>query len=322
MLNQLNMSGLDKIEVAVKRLQMFEPPEGYYLAFSGGKDSVVIKGLADLAGVKYDAHYNITTVDPPELVQFIKEYHPDVALEKARYKDGMQVTMWNLIVKKKIPPTRIARYCCEYLKEGSGVGRFVVTGVRYAESARRKNSRSGLEIEEGGKRRTLTDPDNPDNEEMVRLCPMKGNHILNPIIDWGDEDVWEFIHGGATEYAMNKISAEHLRRILNLPYWHCEDGYIKLCYCCLYDQGYKRLGCIGCPMSSHQAAELERYPKYKQAYLRAFARMIEARRTAGKDLDDAGNWETPEKVMEWWIKGRSVKDTERQTESRGHLDQL
>lgn len=58
MIGQLNINGMDKVETAIQRLQTFEPPEGYYLAFSGGKDSVVIKSLADMAGVKYDAHYN------------------------------------------------------------------------------------------------------------------------------------------------------------------------------------------------------------------------------------------------------------------------
>ncbi len=103
--------------MAIERIKIFEPQEGYYLAFSGGKDSVVIKALADMAKVKYDAHYNVTSVDPPELIYFIKEKHKDVIFEKPRYKDGRQITMWNLIPLKKMPPTRIVRYCCEYLKE-------------------------------------------------------------------------------------------------------------------------------------------------------------------------------------------------------------
>lgn len=82
MLGQLNFQGKDKVQTAIERLKVFEPEEGYYLAFSGGKDSVVVKALANMAGVKYDAHYNVTTVDPPELVQFIKEKHPDVILKK------------------------------------------------------------------------------------------------------------------------------------------------------------------------------------------------------------------------------------------------
>lgn len=103
MLNQLNMNGLNKVEVAIKRLQMFEPDEGYYLCFSGGKDSSVIEALADMAGVKYDAHYSLTSVDHPELVRFIKDKHPDVLFEVPRYKDGTRITMWNLIPRKKMP---------------------------------------------------------------------------------------------------------------------------------------------------------------------------------------------------------------------------
>lgn len=270
MIGQLNMKGLDKVETAVKRLQTFEPPEGYYLAFSGGKDSVVIKALADMAGVKYDAHYNLTSVDPPELVQFIKNVHPDVEVEKPRYKDGKQITMWNLIPKKQMPPTMIVRYCCEILKENGGVGRFVVTGVRWAESVRRAKSRSGLEIDVGKKRKNLEDPDNPENAKMARFCPTKGRHILNPIIDWEDSDVWEFIK----KY--------------------------KIPYCELYDQGYKRLGCIGCPMSSRRTEEFERYPKYKQNYLSAFGRMLDRREKSGKKDTQ---WKTAEDVMNWWIGG-------------------
>lgn len=137
MLGQLNMAGKDKVEVAIERIQTFEPPEGYFLAFSGGKDSVVIKALADMAGVKYDAHYQITSVDPPPLVQFIKQMHPDVVRDYPRYKDGTVATMWNLIPKKGMPPTRVIRYCCTVLKEAAGEGRFKMTGVRKAESYKR-----------------------------------------------------------------------------------------------------------------------------------------------------------------------------------------
>ena len=86
MIEQLNVYGKTKLEVAIQRLKTFEPSEGYYLAFSGGKDSVVIKALADMAGVKYDAHYNVTSVDPPELVRFIKEKYPDVE-QKYRFEE-------------------------------------------------------------------------------------------------------------------------------------------------------------------------------------------------------------------------------------------
>ena len=180
MIHQMNVFGNDKVQQAILRLKTFEPPEGYYLAFSGGKDSVVIKALADMAEVKYDAHYNITSVDPPELVHFIQKNYPDVVREKPRYSSGedkgQQVTMWNLIPKRKMPPTRMVRYCCKYLKEESGFGRFVITGVRKAESSKRAH-RGGVEVSDTKKgRHEMVDPDNPD-QEMIHNCMQKRKRI-------------------------------------------------------------------------------------------------------------------------------------------------
>lgn len=251
-IHQLNFNGDTLLEITLERIKAFEPKEGYFLAFSGGKDSVVIKALADMAGVKYDAHYQLTSVDPPELVQFVKS-HKDVIIDSNKYPDnyknpklaGKQITMWNLIPEKGMPPTRIARYCCEALKESAGHDRFVMTGVRKAESVKR-SLRGGLELaEKKSHRMTNYDPDNP-TPEMFYHCQTWTRKVLNPIIDWTTEEVWEFIH----EY--------------DIP------------YCKLYDEGFKRLGCIGCPMAGkHREYEFERYPKFKQAYIRAFQRMID-----------------------------------------------
>lgn len=141
-----------KITDAIGRLKAFEKPEGYHLAFSGGKDSCVIKALADMAKVKYRAVYRVTGIDPPELFQFIKQHHPDVELEYPRYDDGKRVTMWNLIAKKMMPPTRLARYCCQYLKESSGDGCMTITGVRWDESTNRKLNQGIVTVMTGGKR--------------------------------------------------------------------------------------------------------------------------------------------------------------------------
>ena len=148
---------MDKVEIAIKRLKTFEPPEGYYLCFSGGKDSQCIYHLAKMAGVKFDAHYAVTSCDPPELVRFIKRNYPGVIMEAQHYDDNKPehyypdgrpkpITMWSLIADHTLPPTRKVRYCCASLKETGGQGRVVVTGVRWAESANRKNNHDVVDI--------------------------------------------------------------------------------------------------------------------------------------------------------------------------------
>lgn len=296
----------EKVKTSIERLKAFEPKngEGYYLAFSGGKDSVVCKALLDMAGVKYDSTYQVTSVDPPELVQFIKEKHPDVKREVPRYKNEVDakgnpkpITMWNLIPKNMYPPTRVARYCCKELKEPSGDGRMTVTGVRWAESANRKNNQglvtiygktAGKEVGENDNF-TLTNRggvvlsnDNTDARRTVESCYKRHKTVVNPIIDWEDSDVWEFI------------------RAENVP------------YCGLYDEGFHRLGCIGCPMAQQHGREREfmRWPKYKEMYLRAFEKMLERRkernridpsrpvwRQGGADRADA----TAMDVFNWWM---------------------
>jgi phosphoadenosine phosphosulfate reductase len=260
----------DKVKKAVERLKTFEPENGYHLAFSGGKDSQCIYHLAKMAGVRFQAHYNHTTVDPPELIYFLRRQYPDVI---ATYPD---MSMWTLIVKKRFPMTRLCRYCCSVLKEKGGMGRTVVTGVRWAESVRRRNTRGLLEVNAYTKNKIVIQNDNNENRRLVENCITLGKHILNPIIDWSTEDVWEF------------LSVNHIP------------------YCSLYDSGYSRLGCIGCPMggTNGMMKDFARYPKYYDAYLRTFARMLDARTQAGLKTRFA----TPEDVMEWWIYGAQEPD--------------
>ena len=141
----------DKVEMSIKRIQAFCPPEGYYLAFSGGKDSQCVYHLCQMAGVKFDAHYNVTSVDPPELIRFIKKNYPDVKFERQHDRDGKPITMWSLIPEHGTPPTRMIRYCCEKLKETNGGGRFTLTGVRQSESANRKRNQGVITVPKAGK---------------------------------------------------------------------------------------------------------------------------------------------------------------------------
>ena len=167
MLDDLTLfGGVSKVSTAIARLQLHEPPEGYYVAFSGGKDSCVVLDLCKRAGVKFDAHYNLTTVDPPELVRFIKKYHPDIWETRTK----PEKSMWQLIEEKRFPPTRLFRYCCKVLKEEGGTGRTVVTGIRWQESSKRAK------------------------RQMSETCNKhKGKQFLHPIIDWTDKEVWEYI---------------------------------------------------------------------------------------------------------------------------------
>lgn len=254
----------DKVQIAIERLRAFEPSEGYYVAFSGGKDSQVVYHLCKEAGVKFDAHYNHTTVDPPEVIYFRRKYYPDVIV------DYHGTTMWKLIVRKGMPPTRVVRYCCDELKEGGGKGRIVVTGVRWEESSRRKHSRGLLELNNNTKAMVRLMNDNDDARRLFETCTIKSRHTLNPIIDWTAAEVWEYLNSR------------------NIP------------HCCLYDEGYSRIGCIGCPLAgpAQMKAEFARYPKYRDAYIRAFEKMIVKRRDNGKPYTQ---WKTGEEVMQWWL---------------------
>ena len=144
LIEQTLFGEVDKVKAAIELLQKHEPPEGYYLCFSGGKDSVVIYDLAIKSGVKFDAHHNITTVEPPQLMKFIRDFYPNVT------NDRPPLTMHALIVKKTIPPLRQMRYCCKYLKERGGQERFKITGIR-SEEAPRRAKRPQLDTSHDGK---------------------------------------------------------------------------------------------------------------------------------------------------------------------------
>lgn len=276
-----------KEQKAIDRLKAFEPPDGYYLAYSGGKDSDCIKILAQLAGVKFEAVHNLTTVDAPETVQYVKS-QADVRIDKARDAEGKQITMWNLIVKKLIPPTQLLRYCCSELKERGGKGRVVVTGVRWGESRKRKENAGTVKII--GKSKTtqklaeeigadyevnkqgglIMNDDNDESRRMVEQCYRTTKTIVNPIIDWTDDDVWEF-----------------------LRHYGCKSNP-------LYECGFKRIGCIGCPIAGRRRyIEFERYPVYKHNYIAAFDRMLKHREELGKPANKG--WETGLDVFRWWM---------------------
>lgn len=111
--------------------------------------------------------------------------------------------------------------------------------------------------------------DNDISRRMVEQCYRTHKTLVNPIVDWTDEQVW---------YFLQKIAQVEV--------------------CSLYSEGFKRLGCIGCPMASKtRSLEFQRWPKYKQLYLNAFNRMLIERDKRGKHTE----WKTPEEVFDWWL---------------------
>lgn len=292
-----------KIDRSICILRNFRPMnEPYYLCYSGGKDSDTIRLLADMAEVNYELHNNHTTVDAPDTVRYIREvmssygnvkYITDEdGLRTACYGDKGFIhfpkeTMWQLIERKGMPPTRIARYCCEYLKEGKGKGRLRVTGVRKAESVQRaKNGglvqikikpktnkklaeKLSVDYEETTKGGIVLNMDNDESRRMVEQCYRTSTTLVNPILDWTDEDVLSFLESK-----------------------NCKSNP-------LYEKGYKRIGCIGCPMAGKsRLKELEDFPQYYQMYLNAFGKMIEKHKA---NWTKVGSFTSPEAVMDRWL---------------------
>ncbi|TCL40008.1 phosphoadenosine phosphosulfate reductase [Anaerospora hongkongensis] len=252
--NTLWYGVVDKVQVAVDRLKQFEPEEGYWIAFSGGKDSMVILDLAKKAGVKYEAHYRIGGFDPPELVRFINQHYHDVI------KDYPKVSQW-LVMSKRGPANRRMRWCCDH-KESGGKGRLVVTGVRWEESARR------------GKRK------------MVEQCYRDNSkRLLNLIIDWTEQEVWQYIKQN------------------NLP------------YCSLYDEGFTRIGCVMCPLTSvaNRIKEAERWPAYARNYLKMCEMAFDRKKPLGHKMPE--EWKSGVDMYNWWVydDGRGEKIDPNQT---------
>lgn len=243
-LEQLRLdTGLNKFEVAISLLQAYEPPEGYYLAFSGGKDSVAIYDLAVKAGVKFDAHYCVSPIDPPQIYQFIKDYYPDVKW------DYHARGFWKLVDRKGLP-MRQSRWCCEIIKEAGGEGRVVIVGNRRAESPRRKSQECFVQLK-------------------------KGKSLLRPIIEFDNYDIWQYIREN------------------------------KLPYCTLYDEGFRRLGCVLCPFSREIEKEIMHFPKIANLWLLACNRIVAGNIERGH-LSPKGKprkhiFQTGQELFDWWV---------------------
>lgn len=277
---------MDKEQTAMERLRLasdmslrlYHRP--LLLTDSGGKDSAVICKLAENAGIPFEIVHSHTTADAPETVYHVRKRAKEYELKGVSYTihypayKGEPTSMWKLIPIKLMPPTRLVRYCCDVLKETTGRDRFIVTGVRWAESTARKNNRSSLEILHSDRKKTLLlNNDNDEDRRLFETCTLKGKRVCNPIIDWQESDVWDF------------LADQHVE---------CNP---------LYCEGSRRVGCVGCPLATRvtRNKEFARWPKFPQMYINAFDRMLAARQRRGK-MD--GSWRmgtTGVDVFHWWM---------------------
>lgn len=277
-----------KVSVAVQRIIMANEMSMRYLGsplyvcISGGKDSSVLQQLAVESGVPCVFVHSLTTVDAPPTVYFVRKEFD--RLSSLGYRCEIRrpdLSMCRLIRKKKMLPTRQARFCCEYFKKKTvvtdlGYPAFIATGVRWSESVKRR-FRGEFEVFTKDKQnKVILTNDNEPDRALFELCKQKGARVVNPIIDWGDSDVWDFIHDRG------------------LPYNP------------LYDMGFRRVGCVGCPMSSrHEKEKAFRFwPGFRRAYLNACDQLLRDRKSAGVPprFDNAQAW------FDWWVSGLSIKD--------------
>ena len=258
--SSVDLSQVAYVDDAIRLLRACQPKEEpYYGCFSGGKDSCVIKEISKRAGVDVVWHYNVTTIDPPELVKFVRRQHPDVLFDRP------ECNFFTYAIRhKKGFPTRRARWCCERFKEAkSPRGSRLILGVRAAESPRRKKAWT-----------------------PVTHHRRAGVVAIAPILGWSDEMVWDFIESE------------------------------KLPYCCLYDEGFDRLGCIGCPMARKAArlAELARWPgyerKWRQLFRDTWAMRVGGIQKNGQVWFGEHFFATWEEMYEWWLSGESLPKDE------------
>jgi phosphoadenosine phosphosulfate reductase len=281
---------MDLEQKAIQRLQAASEMSLHHYGkplvctYSGGKDSDVMLELFKRADIPFEVHNSHTTADAPQTVRHIKDTFRELEMdgikceiEMPTYK-GERTSMWKLIPIKLMPPTRRARYCCSVLKEAGCQNRFIATGVRWDESIKRK---SREEFEKIGKTRADSEKfttvmlmnDNDSKRRISELCMQKNKMVVNPIIDWKDSDIWKFIH------------SEHLD------------------VCELYQCGYNRVGCIGCPAAGKKRyREFADYPKYKKLYIHAFDRMIEERKRRGLTCQ----WNNGNEVFLWWMEDENI----------------
>lgn len=280
----LEQKSIERLKMASEMsLRHYEKP--LVITYSGGKDSDVQLELAIRSGIPFEVHNSHTTVDAPPTVYHIRKKFKQLEekgikchIEMPTYR-GKSITMWTLIPIKKMPPWRRMRYCCSVLKETACENRMIATGVRWDESKLRESRTSFETLESNIKYKVLVNDemmlmnDNSEKRRMIERCELKAKTVVNPIIDWEHKDIWEY------------INQEHIE---TNPLYQC---------------GYDRVGCVGCPMAGkNRYKEFADFPTYKMAYISAFDKMVDALKADGKNP----RWKNGNDVFLWWMEDKNI----------------
>lgn len=292
-----------KVEVAFERFRwaareaerLFDMP--LVVQYSGGKDSDVILQLAKESGVPFRVTHNLTTADPPDNVYYIRRVFALLREEGIDCRINVpKRSLWRIMRETLVIPSRMIRVCCSELKERKMPDApYIVTGVRWAESAARR-SKSGIAMvhtasvphptsprrtggEQAAAAAGLLTTDDASSRRLFEQCQMRGVRVLNPIIDWSDEDVWSYLAS---------------RGIEGNP---------------LYKEGWTRIGCVGCPLAVRRVRELAfaRYPGLYKAWAESIAYVIARRKAMGNPMFLGGKEiESVDDVLGTWD-GKTLK---------------
>ena len=249
-----NLQGKTKEEEAIEFIREHEPPEGYFLGFSGGKDSVVLYDLTIKSGVKFEAYYSATGIGAPELIKFIKQHYSDVVWLRLKCSFFKKMQTWGY-------PTIFARWCCDWLKKTS------------AKAIPLNHRLMGLRAEESAKRKARG------------IISKHGKQTLyKPIFNWLEWEIWEYIDSN------------------NLP------------YCSLYDEGFRRLGCVVCPFicsanRKHIDHHKNRWPKQYHAFEMAMKKLWDDKEHI-RQIEKGYSASFEEFLNNWYQGISTIKDQE------------
>lgn len=180
-------------------------------------------------------------------------------------------------IRKHYPHTEILqpKETFYQLVERKGLPTF---GVRYCCEFLKEYGSVGKMVFEGVRKSESKKRDGRDYIQCDSRAWQKGAKHIYPIYDWSDKQVWNYI------------------KKYDLPLAPC------------YENGLKRLGCVGCPQArkvGQRRKEFELYPRYYKAIKKAIAKGM-ANNPQWK-ITCATNGDA-DLAMQWWLSNKTIEE--------------